>query len=228
MATIPELDIALSQRLGPSQFWVVQERLDALLEGIRLWQCYTGFLTAQAASLTDSVYSKVPRQIAWPIRVSIAGTQIPRASLHELDEGFVGWEGEAASSAGPSYWASQGMGNIAGYPPFSSAGDTSFEGPENILRGHAAGVDIPLSEGDVQAILDYAQHYLSFKEGSGELDQTQDAQKGMLDRGGKANARLRRQNFYRAAMQRDRGEEQPGAQLGDEGVDFVRGLGGQR
>ncbi len=227
MPTIPELDTALSQRLGPSQFWVKQERLDALLEGVRVWQCYTGFLTAQAAALTNSVYSKVPRQIAWPIRVTIAGVQIPRTSLPELDNGFVGWEGEAATAAGPTYWASQGMGNVAGYPPFSAAGDTSFEGPENILRGHAAGVEIPMSEGDVQVVLDYAQHYLSFKEGSGELEQTQDAQEGMLRRGGQANARLRRQNFYRAAMLRDRGEEEPGAQLGEEGVDFVRGPGGR-
>ena len=228
MATIPELDTALSQRLGPSQFWVRQERIDALLEGVRLWQCYTGFLTSQAPALTEKIYNGTPRQIAWPIRITIAGVQIPRTTLHELDEGFAGWEGEDASAAGPSYWASHGMGGVVTSPPWTTAGDTGFEGPEDLLRGHTAGVDIPVSEGDVQVLLDYAQHYLSFKEGSGELDQTKDAQEGMLDRGGKANARLRRQNFYRAAMQRDRGEEQPGAQLDAEGVDFVRSPGGRR
>jgi len=228
MATIPDLDIALSQRLGPSQFWIEQERIDALLEGIRLWQCYTGFLTAQAAALTENIYNGTPRQIAWPIRLTIGSTQIPRTSLHELDEGFAGWEGESGVAAGPAYWASHGMGGVATSPPWATAGDTSFEGPEDLLRGHAAGVDIPLSEGDVQAILDYAQHYLSFKEGSGEQEQTKDGQQGMLTRGGQANARLRRQNFYRAAMMRDRGAEEPGAQLGEEGVDFVRTQGGRR
>ena len=223
MATIPELATRLRERLGPTRFWVDQELTDALLEAARMWQCYTGFMTGEAAALTDEVYAVVPRQIAWTTRLRRSGTELPRTSVWELDTGFVGWEGSAASSTGPNYWASQGMGDVLLYPPWDSPGDTVFEGPVSLDRGFTAGVELPLSEGDEQALLDYAQHYLSFKEGQGELDNTADMRQALVTRGGKANARLRRQNFFRAGMTKDRGETQPGPQRGSAGGDWVRG-----
>jgi len=221
MPTIPELSVKLKERLGPSRFWTAQERTDACLEAVRIWQCYTGFLTKEVVALSSGSYAGVPRQIAWPIRVKLGTTDLDRQSLWELDEGSVGWEG--AASGTPTSWASHGMSQVALTPAYASAGEVRYSGPENILRGHAAGVEIPLSDGDIQAVLDYAQHYCSFKEGSGELEDTQDLLKSFAGRAGAQNARLRRQNFYRAAMMEDRGETQPGAQRGAAGVDFVRG-----
>lgn len=223
MATIPDLALKLRERLGPTRFWADQELTDALLEAARMWQCFTGFMTGQAADLTSSVYETVPRQIAWTTRLRVNSVEIPRTSAWELDTGFVGWEGASASSTGPTFWASHGMGDVMLYPPYSSPGDTSFEGPVSIDRGFAAGVVLPLSDGDEQALLDYAQHYLSFKEGQGELDNTADLRQALVTRAGKANARLRRQNFFRAGMTKDRGETQPGAQRGAAAGDWVRG-----
>lgn len=222
MVTIPQLALKLRERLGPTRFWASQELTDALLEGVRMWQCLTGFMTAQSVALTDSVYSTSPRQIAWTTRLRAGGAEIPRTSLWELDTGFVGWEGEGSSSTGPNFWASQGMGDVVTYPPWSTPGDTVFEGPVSMDRGYAAGVSLPLSDGDEQAVLDYAQHYLSFKEGQGELENTADMRQALVTRAGKTNARLRRQNFFRAALARDRGETQPGAQRGEASPDWVR------
>jgi hypothetical protein len=86
-------------------------------------------------------------------------------------------------------------------------GEVSVEGVTDLDYGWRRGVDLEqLSSGDEEALLGYAQHYLSFKEGQGEMDNTGDLLKNFFARAASANQRLRRTNFYRASMGADAAE----------------------
>lgn len=209
MATIPELATLLRQKLGPTRFWYDIELKDALLEALRVWQATTGAITRTVTGAPEGTrYETIPGQVACPIRVTFGGAagELDQSSLWELDEGSVGWEGEAAGA--PSYWALNGFGQVVFSPrPSAALGEVSYEGIADILRGDAEGVELKdLSPGDLEVVLGYAQHYLSFKEGQGELNNTSGKKDGLYQRAAAANARLRRTNFYRSAMGKDNAE----------------------
>lgn len=222
MPSVPSLVAKLRGRIGPTKFWSDIELSDAVIEALRVWQAMTGLLTGFTDLKTSGVYVDVPKQYVHVTRIQVSGTEIPKASIWELDQGFVGWEGSTAGT--PGYWAPHGMNSVAFYPAYASPTATTMAGIIDLPRGFAAGVEFPfLNEGDEQVLLDYAQHYLSIKEGQGELEATQSGRSDLIKRAGAANARLRKMNFYRNAMARDRDEGQPGAKTGQDAADYVRG-----
>jgi hypothetical protein len=221
MPTIPQLAVALRARVGPSRFWRDVEMTDAVLEGVRMWQALTGQITRTTLLLVSGKWADMPRQFARPIRMKAAGSEIPKASTWELDQGFSGWEGGTAGT--PQYWAPHGMNEIAMHPGYATPGDMLMEGMADLPYDTVGGENLQMSEGDSQAILEYAQHYLSFKEGPGEVESTQGGLDGLIERAGQANARLRKTNFYRQAMARDRDESERGSKVGESAPDFVRG-----
>ncbi len=93
----------------------------------------------------------------------------------------------------------------------------------DIDRGYVGNDNLVLSAGEEKVLLDYAQHYLSFKEGQGEMEGTSDLFANFITAAGEANARLRKTNFYRASLARDRGEAQDGSKAGEDTVDWIRG-----
>ncbi len=208
---IPYLRVLLRQRLGPTRFWYDEELEWALLEALRVWQAMTGNITMDFGTAPQGMqYEQCPGQIARPTRVTFAGPggELDKISLWELDEGFIGWEGTASGT--PIYWAHCGFNEIVFYPrPTYAVAEIKYEGISDIDRGWLFGVPLDvLSVGDVEALLGYAQHYLSFKEGAGELDNTQGLLQNFYKRAGEANTRLRRMNFFRASMGVDRGEDE--------------------
>ncbi len=222
MPSVPSLVAKLRGRIGPTRFWSDVELSDACMEALRVWQAMTGLLTGFTELKTSGVYVEVPKQYVHVTRIQVSGTEIPKASIWEFDQGFVGWEGSSAGT--PSFWAPHGMNGVVFYPAFASPTATTMAGIIDLPRGFAAGVEFPfLNEGDEQVLLDYAQHYLAIKEGQGELDATADARSSLIKRAAAANARLRKTNFYRNAMARDRDEGQPGAKVGQDQPDYVRG-----
>ncbi len=209
--TIPSLRVLLRERLGPSQFWYDEELEYALLEALRVWQALTGMFTIQFKTAPKGQqYEPCPGQLARPTRITFggAGGELDKISLWELDEGQIGWEG--AASAAPAFWSHCGFNEIVFYPrPTQALGEIAIEGMVDMGRDWIFGVSLDvLSTGDVEALLGYAQHYLSFKEGAGEIDNTMPMLQNFYQRAAAANSRLRRLNFFRASMGVDRGEDE--------------------
>lgn len=209
--SIPYLRVLLRERLGPSRFWYDEELEWALLEALRVWQAMTGVFTLQFKTAPQGVqYEPCPGQAVRPTRITFggAGGELDKISLWELDEGQIGWEG--AATGAPAYWSHCGFNEIVFYPrPTQALGELAIEGMADIGRGWMFGVPLDvLSTGDVEALLGYAQHYLSFKEGAGEIDNTTPMLQDFYKRAAAANGRLRRLNFFRASMGVDRGEDE--------------------
>lgn len=194
-ATLAGLDQRLVERCGDnSTFWVSEERRDALNEAISVFQSLTGFWPARAPVGGDGTnFYTVPKQLAAVSRVTFNGATLMQTSLPELDYMNPAWVGVTGV---PEFWAPNGINEIAVYPA-PVGGVLLLEGMSEAPWLLSSGAFIDLGDEELTALLQYGQHFLSFKEAGAELEATTPLMQAFLAAGGDRNARLRATSFYR-------------------------------
>lgn len=202
---------SIVQRLGQrtdgadtNLFWGSEEKLDAINEALRFWQALTG--QWQEIITTPAIvgpFQSVPKQYSSIYRVSFNGRMLPLTSLYELDTGFSGWQN---TSGTPQMWAPAGVNEIALYP-YPLSGSLTYVGYQDIRRYELTDY-INIGNEELTYVLGYAKHYLAFKEGSAELDNTLPSVEQMVKAASFKNARICETNTYKRYMGLDREEEQ--------------------
>jgi len=205
--TLATLDTRLIERCGDNQtWWTAPERVDAINEALSCWQAMTGnWSAAYPLSADGSVFYVVPKQLTSLQRVLHDGVALALISIPELDYGFAGWT--SAPAASPQFWAPNGINEFAVYPPPTS-GIFTLEGFTEAPWLSAPGDFIDIGDEDLPKILDYAHHFLTFKESGQELQGTTPELQGFFTGAAERNGRLRATTFYRRWAGLDRAAEQ--------------------
>ena len=209
--TLSTLQTRLNERLENSAFYVTAELTLALNEALRVWNLYTGTwrsrITVALKPESDS-YFTLPQSMAFPMRMQSGNTPMAKSSLHDLDCGKPGWEGQLIGDTGvpaaPSVWAPVSLTLIAYWPRVALTGTTlTIDGVAATPVLVNAGDYIDLNESRHNVLLDYAKHYLSIKRGGMELQQTSPSLIAFLEAAADENALFRESSFFRWAMARD-------------------------
>jgi hypothetical protein len=205
--TLATLDQRLIERCGDNNVWWTEaERRDAINEAISCWQAMTGNWTASYPLTADgSFFYAVPKQLTSLSRVSYNGAPLTLISLPELDYGFAGWE--SAAAAAPMFWAPSGINEFAVYPA-PAGGIFTLDGFTEAPWLSAPGSFIDMGDEDLVAVLQYAHHFLTFKEAGQELEATKPEMQAFMQAAAGRNGRLRATTFYRRWAGLDRAADE--------------------
>jgi hypothetical protein len=166
---------------------------------MRVWQALTGewVITTSTIVCTGAHFYDVPSTEYAPYRVSHSfdGAPLTLTSIEELDLGFPGWD--STSTGTPLYWAPVGATGIAVHPA-PLGGTISLESFQDTPVLVNAGDFIQVGDEELQKLLTYAHHYLTFKEGIAEIEATGGALTDLIEAAARRNAALRATNFYRS------------------------------
>lgn len=201
----------LTEKVGNnSTFWSDAEKGDAINEAICVWQVMIGeFTTTFTFPATPMVFYPVPKQLGAVNRILFNGTPLTLISLSELDWGFPGWQGVTGT---PVYWAPVGIDKFV-LSPQPSSGSLKLEGYQETIRLISDGEFIQLGDEEMTRILDYAHHYLTFKEGFPELQASMSGFKRFVDAAATRNNRLLPLATYINLMGQVRDEQERPSQV---------------
>lgn len=197
--TLTEIQGFLAERVGNNTvFWPAAQATEAINHAMRVWQALTGEWSIHTATVTGTgnYFYDIPSTGYAPFRVSYGGAALSLTSLEELDLAFPTWE-DASSTGTPLYWAHVGATMLVVYPAPAS-GSISLEMYQDTPVLSAGGDFIQIDDGDLEKLLDYAHHVLTFKEGISEMESTKGALTGLIEAAARKNAALRKANFYRS------------------------------
>lgn len=200
LTTIADAVKRLGQRTdgqNTNVFWTADEKLWALNEALRVWQCLVGqWAMSMTLNVGASPFFNVPRQFASIMRITSGTSQLQLISMEELDNGFPGWQ---AVSGTPLYWAPNGANSVALYPYPASGGDVVLYGYIDLLTA-GLGDYINLGNEELTRVLDYGRHYLSFKEGMPSLQASSVALTAFAEAAALKNARIEETEMFKRAM----------------------------
>jgi hypothetical protein len=203
---LADLKVLTADRVGNVNFWYPADEMQwAINEAISVWQAVTGFWTISfpmSLVLGQSFY-ELPKQLTSVKRVTYLGAPLSQTSTPELDLGFGGWEGTTGT---PEFWAPEGINLIAIHP--TAAGVVVLEGTSDAPWLNADADFIDISDDDLNAILEYAHHYLTFKEGGQEFKSSLSGLQSFLEQAAMRNSRLRASNFFKKYQGLDHEAEQ--------------------
>lgn len=204
--TLGDLKTRLTERVGNnSTFWVEAEKKDAINEAIKIWQAYTGYWTDEFTFTPGtSNWLDVPTQIVSAQRVQAGSSELPLTSLFELDYGSPGWEGNSGT---PSEWSPAGL-TLLILKDAPSSGTVTITGIKEAPELEGDGDFIDIGDEELEKLLGYAHHILSFKEGAPELEATKGERDQIVQAAGLRNARFRKSTFYKSYMGKLQDEEQ--------------------
>lgn len=201
--TLSQIQDKLTQRTGPT-FWVANEKRDAINEAIAVWQAMTGYWSASFPMIGgNSQWQIVPHQVVSLQRVLLNGSPLTQVNLVEMDYLYPNWENATGT---PVYWAPHGLEEFA-IAPHQADMALTLEGilDAPVLINPSDYINV--GEEELLRLLDYAQHYLAFKEGSQEFAAADSLMKNFLDAAGKRNSRIIATSIYRKYMGLDRVSE---------------------
>lgn len=212
--TLAELDARLLERVGgEGVFWEGRERLRAINEALDVWQMLTGdyikTVTATAVSTTDVVAIATTNNVALPLRVTPAagGAALTDANIHDYDTGEYGWRNVATGT--PDTWLPTGVGQFIVTPKPTTDTNLTLLCIADDYR-LSSGDTVNLGDEELVRILDYAQWYLSFKEGPEEGGKNSSPLRALfILAANKRNTRLKRTALYRKFMGNQPGELSP-------------------
>lgn len=202
--TLGEMKTKLMDRLGNSVFWDKYAEVAIYInEALRVWNLMTGQWKDKFTynTVANQIFYTISDHILKPMRVTFNGLPLDLTSLFSLDNGEAGWQ---ADSSVPNVWFPVGLTKI-GIHPADSVGDNSLvvEGLvlAPVLTDDTAYLD--LGEWQVQALLDYAQHIASFKQGGEEFKATQALLQNFFKAAGIQNDKFTKSAIYRRFMGED-------------------------
>ena len=175
--TLTTLRARLLERVGGSgKFWVTAELDYAINEALAAWNLLTGDLVTSenktgVSAGTETISLSATALLPFRITATDGATILTPTTLKDLDQGEYGWRDDANST--PQFWAASGRDLVWIYPQPDAtavAGTNDFtveeyDGAQQLVN---AGDYIQVGDEDLDAIMNYAQAYLAFKEGPGE------------------------------------------------------------
>jgi hypothetical protein len=139
-------------------------------------------------------------------RVKSNSTPLYQSSLEELDMGVNNWQ--QAPSGTPSLWSTVGLDKVGIYPPAAAGSFLNMEGLALAPALNAGGDFIDIGDEDVNRILDYAHHVLSFKEGGLEFEATLPLMSSFVAAAVQRNSRLAATSVFRKYLGMAKADEQ--------------------
>lgn len=197
----------LTERTGAT-FWTSSEKRRALNEALRVWAVMTGQWSRkfQLPTVVGQIFYDVPKQIVSLQRVKYNATTLYQTSLPELDRGYPNWQ-QAPTSA-PSLWAPVGLDKVAIYPPAPAGAFLNFEGLSLAAPLNVGGDFIDIGDEEVNRILDYAHHVLTFKEGGVEFESAMPLMASFVAAAVQRNQRLLGAAVFKRYLGLDKAQEQ--------------------
>lgn len=215
--TLATLQTYLSQRYDGQPFWTADQARRAINEGLRIWNVITGAWRASPSISLQTVpndpYLPVGETVEKVTQVKIGTRTLNQASIFGLDDFFPGWEGMTTQTPGvspsPRYWAPVGLTEIALFPadaivngvPFSSTLTVDGIVAAPILVN--AGDLINLGSEEINTLLGYALHVLSFSKGITALQATRPLYLAFFKAAAARNAIFAASSLYRKIIGRD-------------------------
>lgn len=189
-------DIVFGNWPGQSRYW------DGRLDAFGLWS------RALSSSEISLLYNGgVGVEYLFPNLGSTTTTfpekSLTLSSINELDLGSPGWQGVRDD---PQFYALMGT-NLLALSPQPLTGTISIEGISETPTLTNDSDYVMLGDEVLNRILDYAEHYCSFKEGVGEFDAQQTGFGLFIEAAGKRNGALLASALYREWMGRNREEQ---------------------
>jgi hypothetical protein len=224
--TLTALLARLALRYESAPFWAQPSAIFALNEALRLWNLLTGMarLSANIQTIVDNPYldlTTASTGIAQPqwlkitrVRRAAALQELNPVSLAGLDAAFPGWEAQttvtARVSSVPRYWAPAGAGRLAIYPKDTSIG-AGGNGPRTLIIDAISCANVLVNGGDfldlgddeLNVLVGYALHVLSFSKGTTALAQTRPLYLAFLKAAAERNAIFAASSFYRKIIGQD-------------------------
>lgn len=215
--TLAELRTAVQAKVESVPYWTTAEYNSAISEALRVWNLLTGHFKVRDTSVTtvlDQVWYTTPSTLLYPFRIAWASRPLEPTTTFDLDYARSNWEGQSTTDTGapgtPAQWAPCGLNRFCIWPADDPGGyDLQIDGvgPAPIPAGDSSYVN--LGQEEQAAIVDYALHYLTFKEGGPRFQGSQDAFQRFLTAAASRNARLNAASFFREALRaRDLAREQ--------------------
>lgn len=210
--TLTELQTRLDDRLELSNFYTTPELTLAINEAIRVWNLYTGTWRRRityALQVESDPYFALPQTMTFATRMQADNVPMAKSSLHDLDHGRPGWQGETVADGGgvpttPNVWAPVSLTLMVYWPKVTATGVTlTIDGVSAAPVLSAGASYIDLNPARINVFLDYAKHYLAIKRGSSELGKTMNAHKALMMSAADENALFAESSFFKWAMARD-------------------------
>lgn len=199
----------LTERLGLNEtFWTYNEKRRALNEALRVWAVMSGQWSRRFAipTVAGQRFYDVPRQLVSLQRVKYDSTPLWPSSVTELDYGYTNWQQSATGT--PLFWSPIGLGMIVINPPAPAGHFLNMEGMALLPALNVGGDFIDIGDEEVNRILDYAHHTLTFKEGGLEFEATLPLMGSFVSAAGLGNQRLLGVSIFKRNMGMAKDEEQ--------------------
>lgn len=201
--TLATLQARLADRYEGQVFWTADQARRSINEGLRLWNAMTGQWKAASAGLItvpDDSYLFVGGTVEKVIRVVVGGRIANPTDLDSLDQLRPGWEGTTAV-AGQScrYWAPVGL-NVIALSPADAAPAQQAITVHGIVAAPILvnpGDFLDLGDEEINTLLGYALHVLSFAKGIAALQATRPLYVAFVKAAAKRNAVFAASSVYR-------------------------------
>jgi hypothetical protein len=203
--TRAEIRAFLQHKYESVPFWTDIEANNALNEALRVWNSLTGYWKRRITIETTAGNFEyaLPDTVVFGTRVEFNNNPLTQSSLHDMDNGKPGWQGQTTASGGsvptsPKIWFPIAI-DIIGIWPADAVG-------ENILTVDGIS-QTPILTSDVDtidvgnealgALLGYALHIIALKEGGARFVQTMPYFSDFLREAAEENDQLTQSEMFR-------------------------------
>ncbi len=211
--TLATLQTRLAERYDQQPFWTADQARRAINEGLRIWNAITGTARATAALQTvpNDPFLPVGGTVEKVTRVRMGTRTLNPTSLFDLDQLIPNWEAQTTATGGsvptaPRFWAPVGVTEIAlwpadaSIPPSALTVDGIVAAPILVNPGDF----LTLGDEEINTLLGYALHVLSFAKGSAALQATRPLYLAFLKSATEQSTNLGARSLYRKIVGLDR------------------------
>lgn len=209
--TLATLQARLIERYDGQVFWTADQARRAINEGLRIFNAITGVWRGSTALITipNDHFLFVGGALVKGTRVSMGGRILAPSSLYGLDYGIGNWERATVATGGdhPSqvvYWAPVGLTEIAIYPAEVANLPILIEGVRSTTILVNPGDFLDLGDEEIDTLLGYALHVLSFAKGITAIEKTKPLLIAFYKAAAKRNAVFEASSLYRRLIGLDK------------------------
>lgn len=189
-------------------FWADEEARLAINEGLRFWNVLTGFWKARVLVETTegTVWYGVPTTLLCLIRADFNSTPMTQDSLEDIDLGRSNWEAETTADGGDvpnvlTLWMPAGTTLFAAWPADAIGANVIMLDGIALAPVLVNNFDVvDLGEEEINALLGYALHILTWKIGGEIFTNTLDLYKAFIAHAALRNGRLMASKAFRQLL----------------------------
>ena len=208
--TLTEVQDLLKQKWEGVPFWTNAEATLAINEGLLMWNLCTGFWRNQV-TITTTVGNyeyALSASLVFGTRVTFNNVPLSQSSLDEMDWAYPNWQSQSTSTAGvpdtPQTWFPISIDMIGIWPSDGTGGNTLVvDGVAQTPRLVDPSDTINIGNDALNAILGYALHVATLKEGGERFDSTMMFYKLFLKEAAMENEFLMSSQLFRTMIGTD-------------------------